>query len=150
MINKTMMPLLMLLAVAFVATALTGCSKDSDDDAVLPHYIYGHWEYAGETVYGTYWGYLYWGYLFQVDGQIQIWQDDHQGYYSIVPWGTFTIEDGKIHIYKNADIMPTPDVFSFSVSELTPSRLVIHEHIDSWGQAIDNYKTFRRMVVMNY
>ena len=144
MINKTMMPLLMLLAVAFVATALTGCSKDSDDDAVLPHYIYGHWEYAGETVYGTYWGYLYWGYLFQVDGQIQIWQDDHQGYYSIVPWGTFTIEDGKIHIYKNADIMPPPDVFSFSVSELTPSRLVIHEHIDSWGQAIDNYRTFRK------
>lgn len=139
MINKTMMPLLMLLAVAFVATALTGCSKDSDDDAVLPHYIYGHWEYAGETVNGT-----YWGYQFQVDGQIQIWQDDHQGNYSIVPWGKLTIEDGKIHIYKNADTMPTPDVYSYSISELTPSRLVIHEHIDSWGQAIDNYRTFRK------
>ena len=140
-----MMPLLMLLAVVFVATALTGCSKDSDDDTILPHYIYGHWEYAGETVNGT-----YWGYLFQVDGQIQVWQDDHQGYYAIVPWGTFTIEDGKIHIYKNADIMPTPDEFSYSVSELTPSRLVIHEHIDSWGQAIDNYRTFRKKDGVNF
>lgn len=142
-----MMPLLMMLAVAFVGTTLTACSKDSDDDNILlpPNYIYGPWEYAGETVDA-----VYWGFLFRVDGIIQIWQDDYQGNYSSVAWGKFTIEDGKIHIYKNADTMPTPDVYSYSISELTPSRLVIHEHIDSWGQAIDNYKTFRRMVFMNY
>ena len=142
-----MMPLMMMLAVAFVTTPLTGCSKDSDDDDIPlpPNYIYGPWEYEGETVDA-----VYWGFLFRVDGIIQIWQDDHQGNYSSVAWGKFTIEDGKIHIYKNADTMPTPDVYSYSISELTPSRLVIHEHIDSWGQAIDNYKTFRRMVFMNY
>ena len=92
LINKMMMPLLRMLAVAFVGTTLTACSKDSDDDNILlpPNYIYGTWEYAGETVEG-----VYWGFLFRVDGIIQIWQDDHQGNYSSVAWGKFTIEDGK-------------------------------------------------------